>query len=266
MKKLIPLLLSFISLSGNAAERQFDVEMIIFKRAVDPDSLQEFWPNQPPAIDLSQAALLQNSDYLEAKGVTLLSPSEYQLEEQEKQLEQHAGYNVLVHTAWRQGDEAKGHSPVFHILAGHDYSGHYAADGREKSTNILTGSDTGISDVQEQNIDNPLYELDGKLQVYVQHYLFLEADLDLKSPGIREVTLEDKPLDLTTDPADENTTVQFGHLESVSPTIQVERFLKSYRMSQKRRMRSGEIHYLDHPLMGIIIQVRKVEEAEQTES
>ncbi|QSA20002.1 hypothetical protein JV197_08680, partial [Vibrio furnissii] len=47
-------------------------------------------------------------------------------------------------------------------------------------------------------------------------------------------------------------------LESVSPTVDVESFLKSYRMDQKRRMRSGETHYLDHPLMGMIIQVRRV--------
>ncbi|MDF4825758.1 CsiV family protein, partial [Vibrio parahaemolyticus] len=36
-------------------------------------------------------------------------------------------------------------------------------------------------------------------------------------------------------------------------------FLKSYRLDQKRRMRSGETHYLDHPLMGMIIQVRRVQ-------
>ncbi|NMU76239.1 hypothetical protein HKB17_03900, partial [Vibrio parahaemolyticus] len=34
--------------------------------------------------------------------------------------------------------------------------------------------------------------------------------------------------------------------------------LKSYRMDQKRRMRSSETHYLDNPLMGMIIQVRRV--------
>ncbi|MBO0181007.1 CsiV family protein, partial [Vibrio parahaemolyticus] len=30
------------------------------------------------------------------------------------------------------------------------------------------------------------------------------------------------------------------------------------RMDQKRRMRSSETHYLDNPLMGMIIQVRRV--------
>jgi hypothetical protein len=156
-------------------------------------------------------------------------------------------------------------------MAGHDYSADYNPNGSEKGPDDAF-SETGISEngiandtelrgVKEKTIDNPLYELDGKLQVYVQHYLFLESELDLKSPSVREVVLEDKELDLPTEPGTENdTTVQFGNLESVSPTIQVEKFLKSYRMKQKRRMRSSETHYLDHPLMGIVIQVRKVKE------
>ena len=27
---------------------------------------------------------------------------------------------------------------------------------------------------------------------------------------------------------------------------------------QNRRLRSGEIHYFDHPLMGMIVQIRKI--------
>jgi hypothetical protein len=34
--------------------------------------------------------------------------------------------------------------------------------------------------------------------------------------------------------------------------------LQPYAFTHKRRMRSGETHYLDNPMMGLIIQVRKV--------
>lgn len=84
--------------------------------------------------------------------------------------------------------------------------------------------------------------------------------MDLKEPSVREVVMKDTPLDLTVAPDEQNATVQAGNLESVSPTVDVESFLKSYRMDQKRRMRSGETHYLDHPLMGMIIQVRRVDQ------
>jgi hypothetical protein len=30
--------------------------------------------------------------------------------------------------------------------------------------------------------------------------------------------------------------------------------LQSYRMQQSRRMRSGEMHYLDHPFFGLIVK------------
>ncbi|CSI85636.1 Uncharacterised protein [Vibrio cholerae] len=83
--------------------------------------------------------------------------------------------------------------------------------------------------------------------------------LDLKKPSVREVVLQDSPLELGTN-EEQGATVQAGMLESVSPKVQEETFLKSYRLDQKRRMRSGETHYLDHPLMGVIIQVRRVAE------
>lgn len=83
--------------------------------------------------------------------------------------------------------------------------------------------------------------------------------LDLKKPSVREVVLQDSPLELGTN-EEQGATVQVSMLESVSPKVQEETFLKSYRLDQKRRMRSGETHYLDHPLMGVIIQVRRVAE------
>ncbi|NCO46130.1 MAG: hypothetical protein GW890_06855, partial [Vibrio sp.] len=117
-----------------------------------------------------------------------------------------------------------------------------------------------VNGVLEQSIASPLYELDGKLQIYVQHYLYAETTLDLKAPSVREIVLQSKSLELDITPEEQNAEVQLGNLEAISPTVEKEEFLKSYRMDQKRRMRSNETHYLDHPLMGMIIQVRRVAE------
>jgi len=94
----------------------------------------------------------------------------------------------------------------------------------------------------------------------VQHYLYAETTLDLKAPSVREIVLQSKSLELDITPEEQNAEVQLGNLEAISPTVEKEEFLKSYRMDQKRRMRSNETHYLDHPLMGMIIQVRRVAE------
>ncbi|EMB50807.1 Protein of uncharacterised function (DUF2803) [Vibrio mimicus] len=254
MKRLIPLLLLLFAMPSMAA-RQFDIEVIIFKRAVDAEKVSESWPNTLPAINFDRAGSFADVSFRQSKGVTMLPSSAYQLNNAAQKLRNHAGFNVLLHTAWRQNDQGRQSAPVFHIQAGRDYSGQFQSDGRPVGSSSVTAPVDGVS---EMSIAKPLYELDGTLQIYVQHFLFAEALLDLKKPSVREVTLQDARLDLSGTEEDQGATVQAGLLESVSPTVEEETFLKSYRMDQKRRMRSGETHYLDHPLMGMIIQVRRV--------
>ena len=253
MKRLIPLLLLLVSMPS-LAQRQFDIEVIIFKRAVDAEQVNESWPNSLPEISLERAGSFQNSQFRAKKGVQMLPYSEYELNGEKEKLRKHAGFEVLMHTAWRQGDEGRNAAPVFHIQAGKDYSQSFNADGSEKSAVVTTNAEG----IKEETIDKPLYELDGKLQIYVQHYLYAETTLDLKAPSVRELTLQEQQIELDSPVSGGDSTVQVGNLTEISPTVKVEEFLKSYRMDQKRRMRSTETHYLDHPLLGMIIQVRRV--------
>ncbi|MBD1556517.1 hypothetical protein HC752_06175 [Vibrio sp. S9_S30] len=253
MKKLIPILLCLFSFESLAA-RQFDIEVILFKRAVDPELVNEAWPNQNPQINLEGAYSFQDTENIRRKGAVLLPKSSYMLNAQYEALRKHAAFTPLIHVAWRQGDRGSQSAPVFRITAGKDYSQQFDETGKARKKNQLVAN-LGDGITEETNFQ-PNYELEGKLQVYVQHYLFADIKLDLKKPSIRDVAFEEKTLELA--PEEGNDTIQIGHLESVSPTLQVEEFLKSYRMDQKRRMRSGETHYLDHPLMGMIIQVRRV--------
>lgn len=255
MRFLIPLLLLCVSMPS-WAQRQFDVEVIIFKRTVDAEQTNESWPNKLPEIVIASAGDFQDSEFRQSKGVSMLPSSSYQLLSQKEALERHAGFDVLLHKAWRQGDRGKGSAPIFHIRAGKDYSKTYNPDGSEKQVM----AETPIDGITEVSIDNPLYELDGTLQVYVQHYLFVETTLDLKAPSVREITIESTSLENNADQLGQvDGNVQLGNLTQVTPTVTVEQFLKGYRMDQKRRMRSGETHYLDHPLLGMVIQVRRVE-------
>lgn len=257
MKKLIPLLLLLVAMPS-LAQRQFDIEVIIFQRAVNPEQTSESWPNSLPEINITRAGSFGDAQYRQSKGVMMLPYSNYQLTEEVQRLKNHAGFQVMLHTAWRQGDQGRSSAPIFHIQAGKDYSHQFNPDGRERIKAEI--GETPIDGVVEQTINQPLYELDGTLQIYVQHFLYAEAILDLKKPSVREIMLQDQTLDLNVEDEQESaSTVQVGHLTSVSPTVKTESFLKPYRLDQKRRMRSSETHYLDHPLLGIIIQVRRVQ-------
>ncbi|HCG6786686.1 peptidoglycan binding protein CsiV [Vibrio parahaemolyticus] len=254
MRILIPLLLLCVSMPSWAA-RQFDIEVIIFKRAVDAESTTESWPNQLPKIDMENVGSLDSETYRRSKGVTLLPRSSFRLNAQEAALNNHAGFKVLKHVAWRQSDRGKASAPIFRIVGGRDFSGSYNADGSPINGNNNYSSDG----YNEETINGPLYELDGKFQIYVQHYLFAETTLDLREPSVREVRFESKSTDQLNDElGDVDDNVQVGNLAEISPTVTEETFLKSYRLDQKRRMKSSETHYLDNPLMGMIIQVRRV--------
>ncbi|MGF1869569.1 peptidoglycan binding protein CsiV [Photobacterium indicum] len=277
MKKLIYLLLLAVSWPSFAA-RQFDVEVILFKRNINPEQVNESWPEQLKQVDMQGALSLEDTAALKAKGVTILPSSQYALDTQYNKLKKHAGFTPLAHIAWRQGDQNQANAPKLYITAGRDFSEQFLPDGRSKKdveqpTNAISidsATDSDVGDDADAKSDS-LYQLNGMLQVYVQHYLFLDANLDLREPSRREVIMT-KPLlesivneqnAMNTDTATENgidvnSNVQIGHLQEVKKNIKVEEFLKPYRLSQQRRMRSGEIHYLDNPLLGIIIQVRRV--------
>lgn len=251
MKRLSLVLLFFISLP-TWAQRQFDVEVIIFKRTASPAQVEEAWPNQLSPINKQGAATFSNQGYLNSKGVTLLPASSYQLKDDANRIANHAGFKILFHKAWRQGDQGKGSAPEFRILAGQNFANRYNRDGSSKSAQ--TSNSQGFN---ETSVSGPLYELDGTLQVYVQHYLYLDTSLDLKEPGVKTVRVTNTAQG--SENADNNASVEIGHLADIQPSVKKVDFLKSYRLNQVRRMRSSETHYLDNPLMGMIIQVRKVQ-------
>lgn len=243
MKILVSLLMLLMAMPTWAA-RQFDVEVIIFKRNVNAEKTDELWPESLPPISYRNTGSLQSASYLNAHGVSVLPRSQYQLNSQAQHLRNHAGFQVLLHTAWRQGDNGPSSAPTIHFMAGNNYTTLYNPDGTEASSST-------------PNSSAPLMEFEGKLQIYVQHYLFANAEFDLRAPITRKVSMEQAiaSYDLTND----NATTQLGNLKAIQTSSETERFLKTYRLDEKRKMKSEEIHYFDHPLLGMVIQVRKAD-------
>lgn len=280
MKNLIYLLLLAVSWPSLAA-RQFDIEVILFKRNIEPAQAGEAWPDQPPPLNLKGTISFDDSERLAARGISVMPAGQYQLTAQYNKLQNHAGFRPLAHFGWRQGDLSKAAAPKFYLTAGRDFSDQYLPDGSSKAALAnRQATDTqapethepvsGIPVTEEQASTTaetpfaaepaaPLYELEGRIRVYVQHYLFTEANLDLREPSRREIIVGTEPLDLESELLNEESNVQVGHLQKVEKKVEVEEFLKSYRFEQQRKMRSGETHYFDHPLMGMVVQIRRVE-------
>jgi hypothetical protein len=71
--------------------------------------------------------------------------------------------------------------------------------------------------------------LEGTLKIGVKRYLHVEADLLLREP--RESDATD------------------GYLTGPA--------FNAYRLHEKSRMRSGKLHYLDHPVLGVLLEAEK---------
>ncbi|OOF27790.1 hypothetical protein BZJ18_07115 [Salinivibrio sp. IB872] len=254
------------------AKRLYDVELIVFKRNQDPASVQESWPTQTDIQSVNRAVPVTNTTALQNAGLTPLPRSQWQLTDAYNKLANHAGFTPMVHVAWRQDDSGRAALPLLRVSAGRDYSDRFNVDGtpitaQPAAPTNATASNTE-SQWEEQSLDTlpprqPLYELDGTLRVYVQHYLFVEADMVLREPSERRALVEDiidMPLqtsDAQQGAATNTNNVQVAGLEKVKKQYHIQRFLQPYAFTHKRRMRSGETHYLDNPMMGMIIQVRK---------
>ncbi len=203
---------------------RYKVEMLFF-RNTDPEAFySEHWP-LAEGLDAPAG---------ERQGVPesfrLLPDSEYTLADAEKRLQASPRYQVLTHLVWIQPGLDKEHALPMPVSAGRDFSLEYP----ERMASRWETNEQG----ETVEIPGPtsLNELDGSVRLVLGRYLHLYTDLVLRQPVIVEQLDE--------------TTQQMGEQKS----------LFDVPIRSHRRMRSRELHYIDHPLLGILIQVTPVEE------
>jgi hypothetical protein len=280
-KKLIIALLAASCIGRAAASDWYQIEMIVFAHSDSASESEESWPEdvalsypsrlkilfdpislpsdidtsinttlevdvpnlmELPAIELpSDTAALQfeenttsetNDIPSASQDEPVLSPQPLafqRLDDNYKQLSaayQHLRridrYRPLFHEVWQQPLESRRQSPSVLITGGEQFGAHH--------------------------------ELEGSIKIAVERYLHIDTDLWLHSflPNFGQQSTYRVP-ELPTAGFEDNVDSNFSPFSlivdepySVSRTV---------TLRQSRRMRSGEIHYLDHPLMGIIVLV-----------
>ncbi|HTF84034.1 MAG TPA: CsiV family protein [Cellvibrio sp.] len=244
-------------------QRWYQVEMVVFARQ-NPDS-QEYWPTNIKLgyplnwVELKNpdSASQTNTTTTDAPAVAqpsvdLLRDPFYLLPDSDKKLRNHAAalqrdprYRILAHHAWRQfiGDQKR--APAILIKGGNAFGNHR--------------------------------ELEGSITLSVAQYLQLRTNLWFsefeinygQAPG-EWPQLPQSPNQLRAEilaadraePASEMSDFdQWSSLNTMTTEATLSNLSEPYLtkrivlMEQERRMRSSEMHYLDHPLFGLIIQI-----------
>lgn len=268
---IISLLLLLNIFSVNAEERRFEIELLIFQRNVDINDMKEKFSTEPLLLDTQASIVMLNTfpngdcnkydsclhkrnpvviteKYFanNNNGFQQLDSSHLQFTEQRKKLDKHASFTPVLHSVWRMPVADSASTKPIHLFAGENF----AVNTQEQTTDAQS-IETQLSDK---------WAIDGNFKIYLEHYLFIDSQLI-----IRQQTTRDMPIVQPIENQDLNVIssengVEVIDVERETEIIRTEKqtFIAEILFDQNRRLRSGEIHYLDHPMMGIIVQIRKI--------
>ena len=116
----------------------------------------------------------------------------------------------------------------------------------DSQSNTLPTLDVPL--LPDANKPENVWELDGRFKLYLQNigrvpYLHIDSHFNYRQPMM---------LDGMTLPE----AYDFDML-SEDGTLQPQQFLKPYPFKQLRRVISKQIHYFDHPMFGMVVQIRR---------
>lgn len=259
------------SLSAQAQQKAgshegwYQVEMIVLARK--DDTGQEHWPSNIKLrypgdwVELKDPNATTNGTDnsgtdsaatstvdLTKEAFYILPASERQLNAQVQKLQRSPRFEVLFHNAWRQIITNKKASKAILINGGQTFGKHQTLEGSirlsvatylELQTNLWFAQfDVNVG--QEITQPWPEIPLRPNYAATTTTNLSLDSELEL-----------DQAL------ASENAQWSNGNFDPNAPTAETENFVtkKIILLQQERDMRSSEVHYIDHPVLNVIIQV-----------
>ncbi len=245
--------------------RLYHVELSIFTNYSADSDTSESWPDDlelrypEPLLTLIQKQpenIKEIIDPIDLKAtdkntITLLADSEKQLLPAVKRIHRSGKQQVLFHESWIQAIDSRKTAPNIAIHGGGQYDNHF--------------------------------ELEGSIRLSRERYLHIETNLWLNSFTIN-VGQEGEPWPLlpllpsqpyipqnndqdSENDVFDNSDIQWNDLQEFGSQFQaiIENQYLNKRvvtMKQHRKMRSKELHYLDHPQMGLLLQITPYEAPE----
>lgn len=218
------LLYILISLFFNAAHaRDYKIEMILFAHKATPtQTTSNHSTINVPSNGLSLAEVESDSKWQP------VPKDQYILNDVANNLAVSGKYRVLKHFAWRQPIVDRKNSLPIQINAGRDFTDTFP----ERTFRTTEFNDQNI--VSASRNSSQVKELAGTVTIAIGQYLHLYTDLVYRLPVSMPPELRGA----------------FNRDEQ----------LIDYGIESHRRMRSGELHYIDHPLVGIVIEATPIDD------
>ena len=241
-KALLTFLIFSLSLIVSAEEKEeeiryYDVEVILFENL---DNFARHSENWPSSVELELPETLIEigkpypgkipEEYQPRLTFKALAKKELQLQEQATTIDESESRRLLLHTGWRQPGMAR--DKALSVYFKHPVAGPTPAE-VEPATSEVTDDPMAMSRLAQPQAG----ELEGTIKVILSRYLHVDTDIVLR-PQREELEEDIYSLEILE--------------EAEQPVV--------YRLHQtRRRMRSRELHYLDNPVIGMLVLITPYE-------
>lgn len=241
-------------------EQWYEVEVIVFAHTA-PSIDSEVWPVEPGRPRLEEAVSLRRPRPGSLVDFGRLEEEELELQQTWDHLKRAQDQRPIAHFGWRQLGLGRGQAEAVRI----------SVDRPDPVTLQRANGDGTLT-----RAPAPDRLLQGTVRLVMERYLHLESDL-VYQPILDEPARHDppepqrwnEPEEAAPDRVFDAITGFFARDSQPQPREREPgeylrltrdgRVLWPFRMNQKRRMRSGEVHYLDHPLFGLLVVARPYE-------
>jgi hypothetical protein len=219
----------------------YTVEILVFRLQDESGLYLERWPMNPGLPDAALARSLvagtraepaQDNAPADGDAFVLLGNDQFSLEGVASALRRSGAYQPLLHVAWRQPGFAQAEAITVRLHS--QLRNPYRTD----ETAVLRQAQGygGFTTEQAPVLNRPSAVLDGTIRLRRARYLHVDADLVYYRP-----------------PA-----IAQGIGSAPEPSL--------FRLTESRRMRSSELHFLDHPMFGVLVEVRRHERTQPSDS
>lgn len=176
----------------------------------------------------------------------LLSREQNQFNDIINKLSREPGNKNLLHMTWQQSMLPRHKAKPIRLYSGQDFSDRFEMNGQIINTHqseLTIPEFNFLGSSYTSSTHKPVWKIDGILNIYLNHFLYVETRLNLRKEGTKDLDISQDYLN-----------------EIIDENSQAVPFLYAFPLTQNRRVRSDEIHYFDHPKMGMILQIRKMEQ------
>jgi hypothetical protein len=201
----------------------------------------------------------------------MLAEDKRQLNDMAKRIKRSSKLHLLLHIAWQQPTLDREHAvPVYLVDGMTDPLPVETPMETIEATKENGGTSAAVNPLpltpqyateEDAQVGPPNPEFAGTVTLSVERYLHIATDLVYRRPVTQHMPIPISNLDLWYDrPYPSLQEPQGPAYQQISWQA-----IRGFRLKESRRMRSTEIHYLDHPFMGMVVVITPVELPEPAE-